>query len=153
MYWQCKPFYYTAVVLSRRSVLEVLQNKCSIRVPLYFIEMAHWSVVIQWENSAALPLRCWGGKCGRGGHCLSTWVHTKRGIKSESMERGGILLTSRLAYAPLLDWTAMARFVSKISLKVAVIFHQTTRVVSPFQHLELDQVWIWPILSHCLNYR
>ncbi len=31
-------------------------------------------MVIQWEKSAALPLRCWGGKCRRGGHCLSTWV-------------------------------------------------------------------------------
>ena len=41
---------------------------------LHFIEMECWSVVIQWGNSAALPLRCWGGQCGRGGHCLSTWV-------------------------------------------------------------------------------
>ena len=40
---------------------------------LAFLEMECWSVVIQWENSAALPLHCWGGQCGRGGHCLSTW--------------------------------------------------------------------------------
>ena len=29
--------------------------------PAYILEMECWPAVIQWENSAALPLHCWGG--------------------------------------------------------------------------------------------
>ncbi len=50
------------------------QVQCKGALVLHFLEMECWPVVIQWKNSAALPLHSWDGVCNRGGHCLSTWV-------------------------------------------------------------------------------
>ncbi len=55
----CYQVYYLPHSLSRTALrVEVLQNKCNVRVPLYctsYLEMVCWAVVIKWENSAALP--------------------------------------------------------------------------------------------------